>query len=246
MTEQSGTPNPPEPPSGGPESAGTPPPPPPPAPPPGAPASVSGVPVAEPLVPGAGPPSPQYAIQLDIGYQDEYSRFLPLIKWLLAIPHFIVLMVLMIGVLFAIFVSWFAVLFTRRYPRGLFNYVVGVLRWSARVNAYVLLQTDKYPPFSLEDDPSYPVRLQVEYPEGGIARWRPLLSWLLVIPYAICAYAIFWLAEVAVFFAFITILFTKKFPRGLFDFVTVGERWMMRETVYRLWMTEKYPPFAFG
>jgi hypothetical protein len=92
-------------------------------------------------------------IALDIDYPDaehNLMRGLPLVKWFLAIPHYIVLFFLAIGVFFVVIVSWFAILFTGRYPRGLFDYVVGVGRWALRVNAYAfLLVTDTYPPFSL-------------------------------------------------------------------------------------------------
>jgi hypothetical protein len=95
----------------------------------------------------------EQAVHLDIDYPDvgqDLNRWLPLVKWLLAIPHFVVLVVRAIGAFFAIFVAWFAVLFTGRYPRALFDHVVGVTRWGLRVMAYaVLLVTDRYPPFSL-------------------------------------------------------------------------------------------------
>jgi hypothetical protein len=81
----------------------------------------------------------------------ELSRGLPLVKWLLAIPHYIVLMFLWIAVMVVTFIAWFAILFTGKYPRGMYDFVVGVLRWSLRVEAYtVLLTTDEYPPFSLQ------------------------------------------------------------------------------------------------
>ncbi len=90
---------------------------------------------------------------MDLDYpevQQDLSRWLPLVKWFLAIPHYIVLAVLAIGALFAIIIAWFAILFTGRYPRPLFDYLVGVGRWSLRVQAYAfLLITDRYPPFSL-------------------------------------------------------------------------------------------------
>jgi hypothetical protein len=77
-------------------------------------------------------------------------RWLPRVKWLLAIPHYVVLVFLWIGAIVAVIVAWFAILFTGRYPRGLFDYVVGVGRWSLRVGAYAfLLDTDRYPPFTL-------------------------------------------------------------------------------------------------
>ena len=95
----------------------------------------------------------QQYVRLELAYPDakvELNRWLPLVKWLLAIPHFIVLIVLSIGAFFAVVFAWFAIVFTGRYPRGLFDYVVGVMRWGNRVTAYaVLLTTDRYPPFEL-------------------------------------------------------------------------------------------------
>ncbi len=96
----------------------------------------------------------EQAVHLEIDYPDveqDLNRWLPLVKWFLAIPHYIVLAFLAIGAFFAIVIAWFAILFTGRYPRGLFDYVVGVGRWALRVQAYVsLLVTDRYPPFSLK------------------------------------------------------------------------------------------------
>jgi roadblock/LC7 domain-containing protein len=95
----------------------------------------------------------EQSVHLEIDYPDvkeDLNRWLPLVKWLLAIPHYIVLAVLAIGAVVAIVIAWFAILFTGRYPRSLFDYVVGVGRWGLRVEAYMsLLVTDRYPPFSL-------------------------------------------------------------------------------------------------
>ena len=95
----------------------------------------------------------EQSVHLDLDYPDaerDLNRFLPLVKWFLAIPHYIVLFFLFIGAFFAVVIAWFAILFTGRYPRGLFDYVVGVGRWTLRVEAYAtLLLTDRYPPFSL-------------------------------------------------------------------------------------------------
>jgi hypothetical protein len=95
----------------------------------------------------------EQSVHLEIDFpnvEQDLNRWLPLVKWLLAIPHFIVLVVLTFFAVFAVIVAWFAILFTGRYPRGLFDYVVGVGRWGLRIQAYAfLLVTDKYPPFSL-------------------------------------------------------------------------------------------------
>ncbi len=95
----------------------------------------------------------EQSVHLDIDYPDaqrDLNRFLPLVKWLLAVPHLVVLVFLGIGAVFAVIIAWFAILFTGRYPRALFHYVEGVIRWSTRVAGYAfLLVTDDYPPFSL-------------------------------------------------------------------------------------------------
>ena len=95
----------------------------------------------------------EQAVHIEIDYPDaqqDLNRWMPLVKWLLAIPHVIVLVFLVIGAFFAVLIAWFAILFTGRYPRGLFDFVEGTFRWGARVEAYaLLLVTDRYPPFSL-------------------------------------------------------------------------------------------------
>src|SRR2546428_4238365 len=95
----------------------------------------------------------EQAVHLDFAYPDagQLNRWLPLVKWLLAIPHYIVLFFLAIGAVVAVIIAWFVIVFTGRYPRGLFDFVVGVIRWSNRVTGYAMvLVTDQYPPFSLD------------------------------------------------------------------------------------------------
>ena len=96
----------------------------------------------------------EQSVHLDLDYPDvpsDLNRWLPLVKWILAIPHLLVLVVLLIVGFFAILIAWFAILFTGIYPAGLFRFVVGVLRWGLRVEAYAFLMlTDEYPPFSLD------------------------------------------------------------------------------------------------
>ncbi len=191
------------------------------------------------------PPNPDYPVRVEIDDPQRLSRLLPLVKWLLAIPHYIALWVLGIGASVVLFISWFAVLITGRYPPGMFNFLVGFERWRLRVSAYLLLQTDQYPPFSLDDDPSYPVHLQVDYPER-IARWRPLLNWLLAIPALIGVAVLGIIAYIGVFIAFFVILFTTRYPQGLFDVVTIAERWYVRTITFSYWMTEAYPPFVWA
>jgi hypothetical protein len=195
--------------------------------------------------PGAGPPSAPYPVVTEFDRQEEYRRFLPIVKGLLLIPHWFVLFFIYVGAFFAIVGAWFAVLFTGKYPAGIHRFVTGTYRWTTRVSAYAYLMTDRYPPFSFDHDDEYPTRFDIAYTER-IARWRPLVHWLLVIPYAIVASVLMSLAYVITIIAFFAILFTKNFPAGMFDFNVVAFRWQNRSAAYSLWMTEKYPPWEWG
>ena len=195
--------------------------------------------------PGSGPPSAPYAVVTEFDHQEEYRRLLPLVKWLLLIPHWFALLFIWIGAFFALVYAWFVVLFTGKFPKGVHGFLVGTWRWTTRASAYGLLMTDAYPPFSLDSDEAYPARVEIAYTEE-IARWRALVHWILVIPYAIVANILMNLAYIISFLAFFTILFTKRFPKGMFDLNVVALRWQNRSSVYTCFMTEKYPPFEWG
>ena len=191
------------------------------------------------------PPNPDYPARLEIDRPQRLSRLLIFVKWLLLFPHYIVLYVLGIVAYFVLVIAFFAVLILGRYPRALFDYMTGFERWRSRVASYYLLQIDAYPPFTLQDDPSYPVRLEVEYPER-IARWRPLVQWLLVIPAAIVAAVLSLVALLATVLAWFAILFTGNYPESLFDTVTIALRWSARTTLYLYWVVDRYPPFVWA
>ena len=193
----------------------------------------------------SGPPAPLYPAAVEISYPPELNRWLPLVKWLLVLPHFFVLAFVGIGAFFVAIYAFFAVLFTGRWPRGGFDFLVGTIRWVYRVMAYFHLMTDAYPPFSLADDPDYPVRLNIEYPEH-IANWRPLVQWLLAIPYLLVAGVLYWFTGVLSIVAFFTVLFTKRIPRELFELMVPGLRWNLRGNAYAYFTTERYPPFTWG
>jgi len=179
------------------------------------------------------------------------SRGLWLIKWLLAIPHYIVLSFLYIAFVVVWIIAFFAILFTGKYPRGLFAFTVGVLRWTWRVNFYTYqaLGTDKYPPFSLEPDPDYPADLEIAYPER-LSRGLVLVKWwLLAIPHYIIT-GIFMggsentgLITILTIINAIVLLFTGKLFEDLFKLVIGMDRWSYRVFAYASLLTDDYPPF---
>ncbi len=186
--------------------------------------------------------APEYPLRYDVEYPEELSRWLIFVKWLLAIPHIIILYALGIASSVVGFIAFFAILFTKRYPQGLFDFVVNVSRWGANVGAYSGLLRDEYPPFSWEPG-QYAVTYEVDYPEE-LNRWLPLIKWLLAIPHYIVLLFLF----IAVYFAYIiawfAILFTKRFPRGLFDFIVGVNRWNYRVGAYTGLLRDEYPPFS--
>ena len=211
---------------------------------------------------------PGYPLRLDGQLEGEPSRWLWLVKWLLAIPHYIVLAFLWIAFFVLTVVAFFAILFTTRYPRGIFDFNVGVLRWTWRVAfySYGALGTDRYPPFSLGEEPDYPATLDVAYPER-LSRGLVLVKWwLLAIPHYLilglllgggsaAGHAGDWhwgwgqgwvfstgLIGLLVLFAGVALLFTTRYPRGLFDLVLGFDRWVARVLAYAGLMTDAYPP----
>ena len=206
-----------------------------------------------------------YPLRLEGELDGHLSRWLWLVKWVLVIPHVIALVFLWIAFAVLTVVAFFAILFTGRYPHAIFGFNVGVLRWSWRVGFYShsALGTDRYPPFTLADVPDYPARLTVEYPQA-LSRGLALVKWwLLALPHYLVvavfaggAWAGFnaasddwgWtsgagLIGCLVLIAGVVLLFTRRYPKGIFDFVLGMNRWCYRVAAYATLMTDTYPPF---
>lgn len=207
---------------------------------------------------------PSYPVEVEARLDSRLSRGLWLVKWLLLIPHFIILVFLWVAFAVLTIVAFFAILFTARYPAAIFDFNVGVMRWSWRVSyyGYSALGTDRYPPFTLVDDPNYPARLRITYP-GRLSRGLVLVKWwLLALPhYLILAFFVgggtyFAVRDGGAFYTLaggligllvlivgIALLFVGVYPRGLFDLLLGMNRWALRVAAYTGLMTDQYPPF---
>lgn len=185
-----------------------------------------------------------YPVRFDVEYPERLSRLLIFVKWLLAIPHIVLLYFLALLNSGITFIAFFAILFTRRYPRGLFNIAVGINRWGQNVGAYLGLLRDEYPPFSWEAE-HYPVTYEVEYPEQ-LSRWLIFVKWLLVIPHILVLLLLSVVAFAVYIIAWFAILFGGGMPRGLFSFLVGYTRWTARVNAYAYFLTDKYPPFSLS
>ncbi|MBA7623406.1 hypothetical protein ES703_30801 [subsurface metagenome] len=177
-----------------------------------------------------------------------------LIKWLLAIPHYIILAFLWVAFIIVWIIAFFNIVFTGRFPRSLFDFNVGVLRWTWRVGfySYEALATDKYPPFTLKSV-DYPADLQVEYPEKLSKGLVWVKWWLLAIPHYIVIMLFqgggegrsrsVGLTPILAIFAGFVLLFTGKYPESIFKLVIGMNRWSYRVCAYAALMTDQYPPF---
>jgi hypothetical protein len=210
-------------------------------------------------------PAPRYPVRVSAALDQPLSRWLWLVKWILAIPHYIVLAFLWIAFVLLSIVAFFAILFTGRYPRAIFDFNVGVLRWTWRVQYYTYgaLATDRYPPFSLAEKADYPARLDVAYPQQLSRGLVLVMWWLLAIPHYLIV-GLFvgggsWLAVQAgtdntnwggagligllTIIAGVVLAITGRYPQSIFDFVLGMNRWVLRVAAYAGLMTDRYPPF---
>jgi hypothetical protein len=213
----------------------------------------------------ATPRSP-YPVHVTADLDSDLSRGLWLVKWLLAIPHYVILFALWVAFAASSVAALFAILFTGRFPRALFDFNVGVMRWTWRVTYYAngVLGTDRYPPFTLADVPDYPAHFDVDYP-AHLSRGLVLIKWwLLALPhYLVVAFfvsgGIFAAGQTSDGFppftlgggliallavvAGLVLLLKGRYPGGIFDLIVGLQRWVLRVAAYAALMTDVYPPF---
>lgn len=218
-------------------------------------------------LPGIPVVSGTYPLVLDASPSPEAGRWLWLVKWLLLVPHLVALAFLFTAYAILTVAAFFAILFTGSYPRSIFDFNVGVMRWAWRVSyySYGVLGTDAYPPFTLSEVPDYPAHLQVEYPPR-LSRGLALVKWwLLAIPHylivgVLTSGLVWWTSELGesesavlrsgggligllVLVAGVLLIVTGRYPPALYDLIVGLNRWVYRVWAYAGLMTDDYPPF---
>ena len=189
-------------------------------------------------------PHPPHPVTFDVAYPERLSRGLIFVKWLLAIPQFIIVYLLYIVAEILAVLAWFAILITGRYPKSFFEFGSGVLRWQANVLAYVFLLRDEYPPFSWEPG-DYPLLLEIPYADRQ-SRFRLFIRLFAVIPNQIVLQFVSTAALFTTVIAWWAILFTGRYPRGLFKFAVGTMRWYERLYAYLFLLRDEYPPYSIN
>jgi hypothetical protein len=190
-----------------------------------------------------------YPVTLDLAGSDEVARWRPIANWLLAIPHYVVLYFLRIVAGALTFVALLTVLFTRRIPDSVFDFIVTCYRYQWRVTSFAVGLRDEYPPFeftaSARDIGTDAGLLEVERP-GELRRFMPLVKWFLAIPH----YLVLLVLGIVGFFAWlagaVSVLFTGRWPHGIREFIVGVSRWSTRVQAYVGLLTDEYPPFSLA
>ena len=176
----------------------------------------------------------------DVPYPERSSRLTVFFRGLLVIPQSIVLQFIVAALWFVTGIAGLAILILGRHPRGLWTFALMAINWAANVNAYNLYLRDEYPPFGAGP---YPVRFELEYPERQ-SRLIALFRGLLIIPHAIVLILLLSAGLAVWVVAWVAIIITGRYPRGLFDFEVGVTRWQMRVATYAHHLTDAYPPFS--
>lgn len=201
---------------------------------------MTAVPASFEMSPGSFPAT------LDVDPPEMQNRLSVLLRIIYAIP--IMLMAAVIGLVAGIMtvIAWFVILFTGKYPAGMATFVANTLGFGARASGYMYLLTDKYPPFSLEGDASYPIRVSITPQIDARNRMTVFFRIIMAIPHLIIISALNYAMEVIGFIAWLIALFTGTIPAGLHNFIAGYVRWSLRANAYVALMTDTYPPFSLN
>ena len=184
-----------------------------------------------------------YPVTFECDYAAERSRLTTFFRLLLVIPHLIWSFFYGLAAGVAVVVAWFAIVFTARYPTGIYEFVAGFTRWFAQVSGYMLLMTDDYPPFLGTVEDGYPVRMRFAGPLPSYSRAKTFFRAILAIPILVLRYVMTLLLEVGAVGAWFVIVITGRQPAGLQEVLELGLSYVSRSDAYLFLLTETYPPF---
>jgi hypothetical protein len=185
-----------------------------------------------------------YPVRYEADYEQEQSRAITFFRLILIIPWSIVGSIYGIAAFVVAVIAWFAILFTGRYPQGLYNFNAGVLRFGGRFTAFMLLQTDKWPSFGFEQDPTYPVRVEVDPPLEKYNRWKTFFRGILGFPVLIMLSLFQYFYYLASMIAWLHIVFMGRTSGGIHNALTTSIAYQERASAYFLLMTETLPPVS--
>jgi uncharacterized membrane protein len=185
-----------------------------------------------------------HPIAYSAAYQEEdRNRLTVFFRLLVALPWFFVALFWGLAAWLAVIGAWFALLFTGRYPQGLYDFNANFLRFITRVNGFVWLLTDEWPSFSGDDEPSYPVRLHIDPPKEEYSRAKVFFRIILMIPVYILSYVMSIILQVVGFIAWLVMIFTGKLPAGLYKPLRIATAYNAKALGYYMLLTEDFPPF---
>ncbi|MDO8209537.1 DUF4389 domain-containing protein [Conexibacter sp. CPCC 206217] len=185
-----------------------------------------------------------YPVTFDAEFVEQRSRLTSFFRLIISIPWLIVSIFWGLGAVVCAVIAWFAIVFTGRYPQGLYDFVGKALRYNARVNAFQHLMTDRYPSFGGDEDPDYPVHLRIAPPLEHYSRVKTFFRVILMIPVFILLYLMEILARAIGVLSWVVIVVTGRQPKGLFDVVKLVVAYQARAGAYHLLVTETYPPLT--
>lgn len=186
-----------------------------------------------------------FPIDYEADYVEERSRLTTFFRYFMIIPQALFGIILGIAGFFTVIAAWFAMVFTGKYPEGLYKFNSGLLRWGTRLNAYFLLVTDAYPPFSIDEENSYPVRVKIAPAKAQYSRLHALLRIFTMIPSSIVAYVLLLLAEVVAIGAWFMIVFTGKTSDGIQNLINMGLAYHAKFNGYAYLLHEEwFPPIS--
>lgn len=183
-----------------------------------------------------------YPVTYEADYQRERNRLTAFFRLIVAIPWLIVAYVYLIAQMVVVFIAWFALLFIGRFPEGMYNFVGGVLRFMERVNGFMYLQTDEWPPFGIGEDSSYPIRVNFHPPAARQSRAKAFFRIILVIPLLILSYAMSYALMAVAVISWLTIVFRGYQPAAIHNALAYLMGWNTRASAYMYLMRDEYPP----